>query len=133
LPFAGRSLAPAIARGERLTARRIYYVTFPGKKGFAPKWLSWLWVSNQELPLRFGYLEGRRKLVWSREQAQVRLTDLEADPEEQRSAIVTEGAPYETESKQLAAWFSRTETRAANQQTLSARDIEALKSLGYIQ
>jgi arylsulfatase A-like enzyme len=132
LPFAGRSLASAIGGKEPLR-RRIYYLTFPGKKGFAPKWLSWLWVNNQELPLRFGYLEGKRKLVWSPEEGQLALSDLAGDPYESNRRILSEGHPYDTESRQLSQWFSRTETRAANQQVLSARDVEILKSLGYVQ
>jgi arylsulfatase A-like enzyme len=133
LPFAGRSLAPAIAAKEPLSARRIYYVTFPGKKGFAPKWLSWLWVNNQELPLRFGYLEGKRKLIWSPEESELALGDLADDPDERNMRIVSEGQPYDTEARQLSQWFARTETRAVNQQVLSARDVEILKSLGYVQ
>jgi len=133
LTFAGRTLAPALKTGERLTERRIYSVTFPGKKGFAPKWLSWLWVSNRELPLRFGYLDGASKLVWTPEEQQLAAYNLIRDPQELHPQVMAPGAgSYNSETKRLTAWFSRTESRVAEKE-LSARDLEVLKSLGYAQ
>jgi arylsulfatase A-like enzyme len=133
LTFVGRSLAPAILDGERLTQRRLYYVTFPGKKGFAPKWLSWLWVTNSELPSRFGYLEGAQKLVWSPGDQQMAQYDLLRDAYELKPRVLKKGsAPYESQTRRLAAWFERTETKG-RQEELSTRDVEVLKSLGYIQ
>jgi arylsulfatase A-like enzyme len=133
LTFVGRTLAPAISAAEKLTVRRIYQATFPGKKGFAPQWLSWLWVREQELPLRFGYVEGASKIIWSPQDERVVTYDLSGDPHETRARELHTGTLlYRTETERLKAWFSRTESRAA-EQAASARDIEVLKSLGYIQ
>jgi len=130
--FAGRSLAPALLKESKLSHRRIYYVTFPGKKGIAPKWLSWLWVTNERLPLKFGYLEGRRKHVWSPPEKELAVYDLGRDSSELHPRILETGTPYEAETKKLTAWFERTESRA-RQQEIAARDLEVLKSLGYNQ
>ena len=64
--FAGMSLAPAVTDGEEVPQRPIRYVTFTGKKAFAPRWLSWMWVPNEtRLPLLLGETEGTRKLIWA--------------------------------------------------------------------
>jgi arylsulfatase A-like enzyme len=133
LPFTGRTLSGAIVQNQSLTQRRIYCVTFPGKKGFAPKWLSWIWVQNQELPLQFGFIDGKRKTIWAPDEGWVRVSDLGRDPGESSSRILSEGRPYHTTTSHLSRWFSRTETRGGQQAELSAEDIETLKSLGYVQ
>jgi arylsulfatase A-like enzyme len=132
--FVGSTLAPVLVRGERVPSRRLYYVTFPGKKGYAPKWLSWLWVNNEELPLRFGQIQGTQKVIWSPEENNhLAAYDLAHDPHEMSPRIMREGTkPYLVETVRLRTWFERTESRAS-EQNLSARDIQILKSLGYIQ
>ncbi|MEX2260307.1 MAG: sulfatase [Bryobacteraceae bacterium] len=133
LPFVGRTLAPAMTKGEKLSARRIYYVTFPGKKGVAPKWLSWLWVTDEALPSRFGYMDGAAKFVWAPEEEKLAMYDVSRDPHELRPRSVQAPNPqYKAETKRLRTWFARTESRAS-EENLSARDIEVLKSLGYVQ
>lgn len=133
LSFVGRSLAPALAAEDRLAERRIYSMTFPGKKGFAPRWLSWMWVSDRELPLRFGYVTGPSKLVWSPEDRRMVEYNVVKDPREQHpKPLDAASRRYQSETSRMSAWFERTETRAAEKQ-LSGRDVEVLKSLGYIQ
>jgi arylsulfatase A-like enzyme len=133
LTFAGRSLAPAFARDGRLTERPIYYVTFPGKKGFAPTWLSWMWVSDEELPLRFGRIDGAAKSIWSPQEEELLVFDVQHDPWELKPRREAQSARgYRDRTSHLKTWFARTETRAAEQQ-LSQKDMEVLKSLGYVQ
>jgi arylsulfatase A-like enzyme len=131
--FSGRSLARSLEEGERPTDRRIYYVTFPGKKGYAPQWLSWMWVQNEELPLRFGRIDHFSKMTWGPKDAKLSLYDLKSDPREIHGRVLTSSdATYEADTSELKKWFSRTETRAAEQK-LTPHDEEVLKSLGYVQ
>jgi arylsulfatase A-like enzyme len=133
LSFVGRSLAPVLTTGETLSERRIYNVTFPGKKGSAPGWLSWLWVSDGELPLRFGYVEGSSKLIWSPEDRSLAAYNVTQDPHEAHPKMFSAATRnYKDATKRLTSWFLRTESRAAEKQ-LSKRDLEVLKSLGYVQ
>jgi arylsulfatase A-like enzyme len=133
LTFAGRSLAPAFAGDGRLTERPIYYVTFPGKKGFAPSWLSWMWVSNEELPLRFGRIDGTTKSIWSPQEQELLVFDVHRDPWELKPRRAAQSAStYRDRTGHLKTWFARTETRAEEQQ-LSRKDMEVLKTLGYVQ
>ena len=46
--------------------------------------------------------------------------------------IADSNPTYEADTSELKKWFSRTETRAAEQK-LSPHDEEVLKSLGYVQ
>jgi len=131
--FSGRSLAPSLEDGKNPTDRWIYYVTFPGKKGYAPQWLSWMWVKNEELPLRFGRIDHFSKMIWDPNERKLSLYDLRADPYEDRPRVIADSNPtYEADTSELKKWFSRTETRAAEQK-LSPHDEEVLKSLGYVQ
>jgi arylsulfatase A-like enzyme len=133
LTFRGRSLAPALTAQTPLRDRRIYFVTFPGKKGFAPKWLSWVWIGSDELPLRFGYVDGDSKAIWSPGDKKLQSFDLARDSAEMRPKSLRATAPsYSAATGQLKTWFTRTESRAGEQQA-SKRDIEVLKSLGYVQ
>jgi arylsulfatase A-like enzyme len=133
LTFSGRSLAAALTEGQALTQRWVYYVTFPGKKGFAPSWLSRLWVHDEEMPLLCGRLDGYSKMIWDPKEETLQLFDLRSDPLELTGRALTgDDSRYTTESAQLERWFSRTQTRAA-EQPLSAHDLEILKSLGYVQ
>lgn len=133
LNFSGRTLAPGLAAGKRLSDRAQYSVTYAGKKGYAPKWLSWLWMDNAEIPLLFGYLTGNRKLIYSPNDETLALYDIGRDPAEVHPQMIGEGSQeYVKESERLKTWLARTDTRT-EQQELSARDVEVLKSLGYVQ
>src|SRR6185437_13679281 len=131
--FSGRSLASSLEDGEEPTDRRIYYVTFPGKKGYAPQWLSWIWVQNEELPSRFGRIDDFSKMIWDPANKKLSLYNLQSDPHELHARILTaSNSTYEADTSALKKWFSRTETRATEQK-LSPHDEEVLKSLGYVQ
>ncbi|HEX6545492.1 MAG TPA: sulfatase [Bryobacteraceae bacterium] len=131
--FSGRSLASVLSDGAPLTNRWIYYVTFPGKKGYAPHWLSWMWVSNEELPSRFGRTDNYSKMIWDPNDEKLYLYDLRKDPHELHGREISENKQtYTADTSQLKKWFLHTETRA-QEQKLSAHDVEVLKSLGYVQ
>lgn len=133
LLFAGRSLIPAFADGDQLPERRIHYVTYPGKKGFAPTWLSWLWIDEEELPLRFGRLDGHHKTIWSPSDNSLEVYDLSKDPVEARPlALNSDASGYHAETASLKRWYSATEAREGEER-LSKRDMEMLRSLGYVQ
>lgn len=133
ITFVGRSLAGAMAAQEKLVDRRIYNMTFPGKKGFAPRWLSWLWVSDRELPLRFSYVTGPNKLIWSPDEETLLEFNVLKDPRELHPKVLeASGQRYKSETSRLSSWFARTESQAAEKE-ISEQDMEVLKSLGYIQ
>jgi arylsulfatase A-like enzyme len=131
--FVGRTLAPALTTGAKLPERRIYSVTFPGKKGFAPRWISWLWVRDEELPLKFGYIDGNSKVIWSPEEQKAVAYDVGRDPQEaQPRTLNVDSQSYRRQTERLKTWFARTESRASEEK-MTARDAEILKSLGYVQ
>jgi arylsulfatase A-like enzyme len=131
--FSGRSLARSLEYGDNPTDRWIYYLTFPGKKGYAPQWLSWIWVQNEELPLRLGRIDDFSKMIWGPAEKKLSIYDLRSDPHELNGHVLTDGNPvYEADISGLKKWFLRTETRAAEEK-LTDRDEEVLKSLGYVQ
>jgi len=131
--FAGRSLAAALTGNTQLPVLPIRYVTFAGKKGFAPNWLSWLWVHEEDLPSRFGRIKGNAKLVWSTEDSQLASYDVAADPLEIHPRMLKPASSaYRIETAGLKNWFEATGGPAGSQ-TASARDAEVLKSLGYVQ
>jgi arylsulfatase A-like enzyme len=131
--FVGRTLAPALTNGAKIPERRIYSVTFPGKKGFAPKWISWLWVKDEELPSKFGYIEGNSKFIWTPEEQTAVAYDVGRDPQEtQPRTSSADTQSYRRQTDRLKTWFARTESRASEEK-MTARDAEILKSLGYVQ
>jgi arylsulfatase A-like enzyme len=132
--FAGMSLAPAMTAGEKLPQRPIRYVTFGGKKAFAPRWLSWMWVSSDSrMPLRVGETEGARKIVWSPRAQELTVYDLGEDAYELDPDVFAKNdRTYKRETPQIQRWFESTNLEDA-ETTLSERDTEILKSLGYVQ
>jgi hypothetical protein len=131
--FAGRSLAPAMMEGESIPQRPMRYVAFAGKKGFAPNWLSWMWVHDPRLPLRVGLTEGPRKMIWSPGRPSLSLYNINSDPLELRPNVLrSDDAQYKRETAALRRWFQSTDLEEAEVK-LSSRDAEVLKSLGYIQ
>jgi arylsulfatase A-like enzyme len=132
IPFTGRSLASAFT-DARLSPREVHYLTFAGKKGFAPTWLSWLWIQKSELPLQMGHTDGTRKSVWIPASELVNIFDLRKDPQENAPRTVSGGASaYRIETASLGRWFKATEARAVEEK-LTREDLEVLKSLGYVQ
>lgn len=131
--FAGMSLAGAIQREERLPERPIRYVTFAGKKGYAPKWLSWMWVRGDRWPLRFGRTVGSDKWIWSPRDESLTIFDVAADPLELNPQVLSpSNAAYKHSTRSLQRWFNATDL-TDGESTMTQRDAEILKSLGYLQ
>jgi arylsulfatase A-like enzyme len=131
--FAGRSLAPALMEGESIPERPMRYVAFAGKKGFAPSWLSWMWVQESRLPLRIGLTDGAQKMIWIPGQQSLSVFNTDSDPLElQPNVLRSDDAQYKRETTALHRWFQSTDL-AESEVKLSGRDTEVLKSLGYIQ
>jgi hypothetical protein len=85
------------------------------------------------LPLRFGRIDHFSKMTCGPKDAKLSLYDLKSDPREIHGRVLTSSdATYEADTSELKKWFSRTETRAAEQK-LTPHDEEVLKSLGYVQ
>jgi arylsulfatase A-like enzyme len=131
--FAGLSLAPSLLTGNRLPARPMRYLTFSSRKGFAPQWISWMWASRADLPLRLGKTENDRKIVWAPAEKDLFAVDLNSDPwgEDPRGLAESDGE-YKRETAALQRWFESTDLEESEVK-LSQRDTEVLKSLGYIQ
>jgi arylsulfatase A-like enzyme len=131
--FAGQSLVAAMTGGEKLSERPMRYVAFAGRKGSAPRWLSWIWVQKASLPLRIGFAEGPRKLIWSPGEGSLSMYDIPADPLEIKPQVVKTGdTAYKRETAHLGRWFESTDIEESDAK-LSERDTEVLRSLGYIQ
>lgn len=132
ISFAGRSQVPAIADGSKPLARQIRFVSFAGKKGFAPSWLSWVWKPNSGLPLRIGKLDGMRKMIWTPDEDRFELFDLAGDPLETEAETLESGdRRYKFEAAAFERWFESTNL-AESESRMTARDREMLKSLGYL-
>jgi arylsulfatase A-like enzyme len=134
ISFAGMSLVPAMTLGEKLPQRPIRFVTFTGKKAFAPRWLSWMWVPNENrMPLRMGMTEGVNKMVWAPRREELAVYDLAEDVHELDPDVFAKNdRTYKRQAPALQRWFDSTNLEDA-ETTLSERDAEILKSLGYVQ
>jgi len=118
---------------ERLPARPMRYVSFAGRKGFAPGWMSWVWARPSDLPLRLGCTTGAEKFVWTPDEGTLAMIDLEQDPFEQQPTLLAEGdRRYEKETAALRRWFKSTDLEESELK-VSGRDTEVLKNLGYLQ
>lgn len=132
ISFAGRSQVPAIAEDSKPLARQIRFVSFAGKKGFAPSWLSWVWKPNSGLPFRIGKLDGARKMIWTPEEDRFELFDLTGDPRETDAEVLESGdRRYKFEAAGFERWFESTNL-AESESRMTERDREMLKSLGYL-
>jgi hypothetical protein len=59
--------------------------------------------------------------------------DVKRDPQETKPVVVKAGSSeYQKETSLLARWFASTDL-ATGEAVLSKRDVELLRSLGYIQ
>ncbi len=134
ISFAGMSLVPAMTGGGKVPQRPIRYVTFTGKKAFAPRWLSWMWVPNENrMPLHLGQTEGLHKMIWSPRKEELEVYDLGDDAYELDPDIYAKNdRTYKREMPVLRRWFESTNLED-NETTLSERDSEILKSLGYVR
>jgi len=134
IPMGGRSLAGALYEGGAAPEERVIrHITFAGKKGFFPRWFSFLWTSVDERPLRIGVLAGSRKLVWSPQDESLEIFNLSRDPLEQAPLRPGRKTPlYQAETARLDQWFEST-AGAAGHNRMTEKDLEALRSLGYLQ
>ena len=132
ISYAGRSQVAAIAKRSSPESRQIRFVSFEGKKGFIPKWISWAWKPNSGLPFRIGKLEGRMKAVWTPDEKRFDFFDLSRDPRELQPETLT-GADrrYSFERDAFQRWFDTTNL-AESESRLTERDAKILESLGYI-
>ena len=130
--YAGRSQVSAIMDGAKPHSRPIRFVSFEGKKGFAPSWISWIWRPNSGLPFRMGKLDGTVKSIWTPDQNQVEFFNLEEDPLERNSQILAKSdSRYKFERAAFERWFESTNL-AESESRLTEADKEVLESLGYI-
>ena len=131
--FAGRSSASAVVGGESLPQRPIRYVSFAGRKGFAPRWMSWLWARPSALPLHMGETAGWRQLVWTPSGKSLSVVNLDQDPLGLRPAVLgNDDEEYQARAASLKRWFEATDLDEG-EITMNKRDVEVLKSLGYLQ
>jgi arylsulfatase A-like enzyme len=131
--FAGLNLVPAIERGERMPRRPVRSVTFGGKKGWTPGWLSWIWTNQDRMPLRLARLDGHTKWVWSPRENRLFMVETDKDPFDLTPQLLHDRSkPYEEITSELKHWFLTTDVAEA-QTTSSRRDEDILRSLGYTQ
>jgi hypothetical protein len=112
-----------------------YFLTFPGKKWQAPKWLSWLWYydSKKRLPLKLGWIRGTQKVVWTPGSETVELLTL--DGEGNGTQVLFSGQTNEShraDINELQAWFEATLMYRDDEFRLKQKDLEVLRSLGYV-
>lgn len=133
-PFSGRSFARSLlAGGEPPESRPIRHLTFGGKKGFWPRWLSFLWTDLDERPLRVGLKVGARKLIYSPQSGTLEIYDLVRDPHELTPTRPARKSPlYQTETARLDQWLEST-AAGAGENRMTERDLKILRSLGYVQ
>lgn len=139
LKLPGRSLAARLAApGSDGVARPVRVVTFSGKKGWVPKWLSWMWYtdSRDRRPLRMASVGGDLKTIFQPRKGRVQVYDLAADPYE--LSPLCEGKRERCDGRfgphvaALVDWFDTTASREGVAE-LEKEDLEALRSLGYVQ
>ncbi len=130
--YAGRSQLAAVTEVAKPQSRQVRFVSFEGKKGFMPGWISWVWRPNSGLPFRMGKLDGSMKVIWSIEEDRFEYFDLSTDPLEQDSEVLAAGdRRYKFESAAFERWFESTNL-AESEARMTQRDKEILESLGYI-
>lgn len=135
LPLQGKTLRPLLGGGDGAQSDTTYFLTFPGKKWQAPKWLSWLWYhdSTDRLPLKLGRIRDRQKIVWTPGSDNLEVFDLGEDRTRMRPLFSGEASgPYKDEVERMHSWFKATTLYRDEKHRLRQRDIEILRSLGYV-
>ena len=133
--FAGKSLAGKIQNGSALPDRPVRFLTFSGKKGWTPSWLSfsWAWLRHPQLPLRLGWLNGLKKSVWTPRDKSLLIFNRASDLHESNPiSLSSENHRFDEETTALELWFKATDLTEADMKR-AKRDEEILKSLGYTQ
>lgn len=128
----GHSMAAALGNGK-IEDETIRYLTYGGKKGFFPRWVSFLWTDLDARPLQIGRTTGSRKVIWALHDDNLEVFDLQRDPNELKPARPKDGSQqYELETARLDHWYKATESEAGENR-MTEHDVEVLKSLGYLQ
>ncbi|MCI0423262.1 MAG: sulfatase [Acidobacteria bacterium] len=131
--FAGQSLARAVQGKGDVARRPVRYVTFAGKKGWLPGWLSRLWLDARNMPLRLGKTEGVQKWVWTPEETRLSIFNTARDPLELDPKVLSDdNIQYEEATSELKEWFNAT-NRGEADRGVSEQDEKVLRSLGYTQ
>ena len=132
LSFAGESLLPAITEAVSPSVRQVRFVSYEGKKGFMPKWLSWMWRPNSGTPHRVGMLNGSMKIIWTPHEERFEMFDLDKDPHELNPETLEAGQErYKFEMTAFQRWLKATDL-AENESRMTEKDARILESLGYI-
>ena len=133
VPLGGQSFATALVGPNHCDDRAVRFLTFAGKKGFVPRFLSFLWTSLDDRPLWVGQTTGNRKVIWSPQNESVEVYDLAKDPlERSPRKPKRKSRPYEVETARLQHWYEST-NGAAGENKMTEKDVQVLKSLGYLQ
>jgi hypothetical protein len=120
--------------GSELPDRIVRFVAFAGQKWIMPAWFAKLWLRDLDFPLRLGYRQGDRKVLWTPEKDSIEIVNLDRDPFGLHPTSPDEGAaPFEKEVESLTNWFRATHLEQNGENRRTDKDIEALESLGYIQ
>ena len=121
--FVGRSLAGAIQNGNSLQEHPVRFLTFAGKKGWTPSWLSfsWAWLRYPKLPLRLGWLNGPAKSVWTPRDKSLLIFDLASDVHElDPLSVSSENDRFSEETTALELWFKATDLTEADMKARQA-------------
>jgi arylsulfatase A-like enzyme len=135
IPFelAGRSLAKSINGGGEPDEQMVRFITFEGKKGFLPKFITDLFLNLDGPPLKMGHRIGVRKVIYTPEDEKLEIYNVKQDPLELKAAKPKGKSPqYKTETARLDRWYEAT-SGAAGENEMTEEDVKALKSLGYLQ
>ncbi len=131
--FGGRSLAKAINGGEEPEEEMVRFITFAGKKGFLPKFISDIFTRFDGPPLMMGHRIGVRKVIFNPGDTKLEIYNETEDPLELKAVKPKQKSPqYKTETARLEHWYETT-SGAAGENEMTEEDIKALKSLGYLQ
>ncbi len=80
-----------------------------------------------------GQTAGSKKSIWDPQGKVLRSFDLSVDPFEQEPLVLSQkDRTYSSHTKPLSRWFKATNL-SSGESRMSKRDVEVLKSLGYIQ
>ncbi len=133
VPLGGRSLAATVRGGPEPSERIVRFVTFAGRKGFMPQFLMNIFLDLDGLPLKMGHKLGARKVIWTPEDDALEIFDVGKDPYELSAKTPAERTPqYKAEVSRMRRWFKST-AGEEGENRMTAKDMEILKSLGYVQ
>jgi len=132
IELGGKSFAAGL-NGSSVEAQTVRYLTYGGKKGFFPRWISFMWTEFDSRPLLVGRATGSRKVIWAMQDQELEIIDLATDPYELAARRPGTGSDqYRLESGRLDRWYQAT-VGEAGENRMTEEDMKVLESLGYIQ